>query len=159
LGGNIIKRVGILALVLVAVLLTGCLSPKITFSILPKTINISFDTEEVELKAEVKMSGFGSYIIEQAALELLDEEGESVLKEPKVYTVNQKVTVVPIGSVFKPQVPIATLRLADVYAEILDGQELTEDLYNSELKGRIYTLKITLMGTTNPSAEATLEFK
>lgn len=105
------------------------------------------------------MSGFGSYIIEQAALELLDEEGESVLKEPKVYTVNQKVTVVPVGSVFKPQVPIATLRLADVYAEILDGQELTEDLYNSELKGRIYTLKITLMGTTNPSAEATLEFK
>lgn len=48
--------------------------------------------------------------------------------------------------------------MSDLYDEILDGEELSEELYD-ELKGKTYTIKITLTGTGNPSSQAKLEFK
>jgi len=95
------KRVALLSLVLIAVLLTGC-SPRLEFSITPNPISVTFETEEIELEAKVKMYGFGSYKIEQAALEILDDQGEPVFEEPKVYDINKTVTVVPLGSIGKP---------------------------------------------------------
>lgn len=150
------KRVALLSLILIAVLLTGC-SPRLEFSITPNPISVTFETEEIELEAKVKMYGFGSYKIEQAALEILDDQGEPVFEEPKVYDINKTVTVVPLGSIGKP-VPLARVRMSDLYDEILDGEELSEELYD-ELKGKTYTIKITLTGTGNPSSQAKLEFK
>lgn len=151
-----VKRFSVLiSLVLVAVLLTGCLTPKVNFTISPNPISVKKGQTEVDLVLKVKLSGFSfAYTVESAVVEFFDEDGEAVLEEPIVEELNETI---PVFSGVGKDVKLDAISL-DAFFQGLDP-EYTDVLYDEMLKGKTYSVKITLTGKNPTSNTAMVKFE
>lgn len=144
------RRVGLLStLLLVVVLLTGCLTPKVNFTIHPDPITITAgQTELTGITLRVRLSGFSfAYLVEEAVVTLEDDKSEEVLRE--IVEINTQIPI--IGGLGKD------VDLPDISLEGL--ADLNELVYDEVLKGKDYQLKITLTGKNPTSAQAVVQFR
>lgn len=150
------KRFGLIVVVIVAVLLAGCLAPKVNFTIAPDPIEVTFGQTAIDnVSLEVKLAGFGiDYTVESAIVELLDENGAEAMK-PIEEPLNVRIPVV-VGGLGK-SVDLPSISLEAFYKDI--DPDFAEPIYDTKLKGKTYTLKITLTGKNHTSNTANIVFK
>ncbi|HBG10196.1 MAG: hypothetical protein ACOYER_10445 [Limnochordia bacterium] len=148
------KRFALLALLLAAVLFTGCLSPKVNFKIEPNPIEVTVNqTALTGIKLKVTLSGFSlAYTVEAAVVELYDDEGELV------FTTTEEIDItIPVVSGIGETIDLPDVSLSEIYAEI--DPAFTEAIYNEKLLGKTYKLKITLTGKNPTEDTADIIFK
>lgn len=145
------KHFRLLTIFLVTLLLTGCLAPSLRFTISPNPINITKGTTAIpELTLKVKTKGFGSnFKIDQATVEIKDHEGQRV-GEIQKHEINESVKVI---------VPFVSTSVTLEDIELAGIEKLNEATYDEHLKGKEYTLTITLIGTKNSAASAKIKFE
>lgn len=144
------KKLRLLSLLLlVSVLLTGCLSPKVSLTIEPNPIKVTVGQEEITgLAVWIKTSGFSiRYQLDKVVGILTDADGEIIATMQK--DLDQSTPVVP-G--IKKKVELPAISLAEV-------AELDEALYEEHLKGQEWELEITLIGTKDSNAKAKVLFQ
>jgi len=149
-----VKRFALLALLLAAVLFTGCLSPKVNFKIEPNPIEVTVNqTALTGIKLKVTLSGFSrEYTVEAAVVELYDDEGELV------FTTTEEIGItIPVVSGIGKTIDLPDVSLSEIYAEI--DPAFTEAIYNEKLLGKTYKLKITLTGKNPTEDTADIIFK
>ncbi|HHY09420.1 MAG TPA: hypothetical protein GX528_02510 [Firmicutes bacterium] len=119
------------------------------FEIVPQEIYIVQNQTHIDLKLKVRTSGLGSYTLHRVHVTVEGEDGEELF-EPKTQEINISRTIVP-GVPF--DIDLDPIRL--------DGIEglYSEELYEEHLKGRVFTLEITLEATKNSSNTAKLIFQ
>ncbi len=144
------KRIRLLSLVLLVVLLTGCLSPRIDVAIKPNPIIVTAgmgETEEISLV--FKMKGFSlGYTLKEVLVTLMDEEGDE--KVTKTFDLeNKKIPVLP--GVGHTQA-IGSIPLDEI-------SDLNSEQYDEVLKGKEWRLEIVVVGTKNSEATATVKFE
>lgn len=147
------KSLVLFTVIAAALLLTGCLSPKINFRIEPNPIVVTFDDFALRnVTLHFRLSGIGSYTLKSVLVEGMDNQGELVFSHQE--DMNETIFVVPGVS---DSVDLPTVDLSDLCDEM--GIELSETAYNSELKGKTFQLKITLTGKNPTSDTAELKFE
>lgn len=135
----------VLLVAVAAVMLSGCfgfLKPSLTITIDPDPIEFTFAdlTEEKVINIEFTTKGIGLIKIEQIVFELFepdDDENPITSKEAE-----DDITI--------PVVPGLSKDHDDTFTLPEDLLYDNEDLYNQELKGKTYTLKITISGNMDP---------
>lgn len=135
----------VLLVAVAAVMLSGCfgfLKPSLTITIDPDPIEFTFAdlTEEKVINIEFTTKGIGLIKIEQIVFELFepdDDENPITSKEAE-----DDITI--------PVVPGLSEDHDDTFTLPEDLLYDNEDLYNQELKGKTYTLKITISGNMDP---------
>lgn len=135
----------VLLVAVAAVMLSGCfgfLKPSLTITIDPDPIEFTFAdlTEEKVINIKFTTKGIGLIKIEQIVFELFepdDDENPITSKEVEV-----DITI--------PVVPGLSEDHDDTFTLPEDLLYDNEDLYNQELKGKTYTLKITISGNMDP---------
>lgn len=151
------KRFALLALLLVTVLLTGCLAPKVNFTIKPDPIELTFEKTKVdEITLEVRLSGVGfNYEVKEALIELFEGEpkGEPVYYTSK--TINKRIPVMVPG--YKEKITVKDISLEPFFEQV--NPELSELVYETKLKNKPHTLKITLTGKNPTSNTAKVKFE
>lgn len=143
------KRSLLLFIVVITIFLTGCLSPSINVSIEPEVTTINAgDTQLEGLVLKFKMSGFSfGYRLDEVYVEILDENGDQVTEQ------SQKLNLkIPVIAGVKKDVELDPISLDDI-------EYLTEAAYDEKLKGKDYTLKITVFGAKETSSTATIQFR
>ncbi len=135
------RQLKLLSLLVVVLLLTGCLSPRLNFTISPATIIITEGQDTLEnLVLKVKTSGFSlKYVIDQALVEITGE-----VIDPGITT--------PVGFGAGKDVKLDPISLGSI-------SELQEGAYETALKGKQYTLTIVLTGTKESKATAVVKFE
>lgn len=144
------KRIRLLSLLaLVALFLTGCLAPSLRLTIIPNPIKVTAGQSELkDLKLKVSLSGFSlGYEVETAEVVLKDAAG--VEKKQVTETIGKKFPVVPGVS---HTIALGTISLGDI-------EELSQELYDEHLKGKIWTLTVTLTGTKDSTETANIVFE
>lgn len=147
------KKLGLLSLLLMAVLLTGCLAPKVNFTIEPNPIIVTSDMDKLEeITLKVKLSGFSfAYTVEDAVVELFDDEDELVFEDSQ--EINKRI---PVVSGFGDDIDLPAISLAKLFENI--DPNYTEAIYEAELKDKVYELRITLTGKNPTSSTVNVEF-
>lgn len=136
---------------LAALLLGGCLSPRLDLTISPAVLEIVRGQEKTEdIQLRLKMSGFSSaFWLERVEAVLLDENGEEVLEHTKELNIS-----IPIVSGVKRSQNLGPLDLS-----ALSALYENEEIYDKVLRGKEYLLRITVFGTKTNSADAKVQFK
>ena len=144
------RQLKLLSLLVVVLLLTGCLSPRLNFTISPATIIITEGQDTLEnLVLKVKTSGFSlKYVIDQALVEITGEDRE----EPLLEKVIDPGITTPVGFGAGKDVKLDPISLGSI-------SELQEGAYETALKGKQYTLTIVLTGTKESKATAVVKFE
>lgn len=135
----------VLLVAVAAVMLSGCfgfLKPSLTFTIDPDPIEFTFAdlTEEKDINIKFTTKGIGLIKIEQIVFELFEPDDDE-----NPITSNEVEVDITI-----PVVPGLSKDHDDTFTLPEDLLYDTEDLYNQELKGKTYTLKITISGNMDP---------
>lgn len=148
------KKLGLLSLLLMAVLLTGCLAPSLRVAISPNPIEVVFgDTELKDITVKFSKHGWGSLHVDKLVLVLEDDESKESFGEIEV---NQGIPVVPFGSVTKVLDPI---KIVDILVDVDELIFTDEQVYDEVLRGESYKLIIHVEGTKPTLGTATVEFK
>lgn len=135
----------VLLVAVAAVMLSGCfgfLKPSLTITIDPDPIEFTFAdlTEEKDINIKFTTKGIGLIKIEQIVFELFEPDDDE-----NPITSNEVEVDIPI-----PVVPGLSKDHDDTFTLPEDLLYDNEDLYNQELKGKTYTLKITISGNMDP---------
>ena len=135
----------VLLVAVAAVMLSGCfgfLKPSLTITIDPDPIEFTFAdlTEEKVINIKFTTKGIGLIKIEQIVFELFEPDDDE-----NPITSNEFDVDTPI-----PVVPGLSEDYDDTFTLPKDLLYDNEDLYNQELKGKTYTLKITISGSMDP---------
>lgn len=135
----------VLLVAVAAVMLSGCfgfLKPSLTITIDPDPIEFTFAdlTEEKVINIEFTTKGIGLIKIEQIVFELFEPDDDE-----NPITSNEVEVDITI-----PVVPGLSKDHDDTFTLPEDLLYDNEDLYNQELKGKTYTLKITISGNMDP---------
>ena len=148
------KRLALLGVLLAAVLLTGCLAPKVNFKIEPNPIEVTFEKFELAgVKLHVTLSGFSfGYTVEAAVIEVRDNEGEVVFED--TVKLNKEIPVIPGWT---ETVDLPTVNLASLLSEI--ASEYRKAAYDQKFKDETFELEITLTGKNPTSGKVDLVFK
>lgn len=134
----------VLLVAVVSVLLSGCfgfLKPSLTITVDPDPIVFTFDnlTEEKDIEIQFTTKGIGLMKLEQILVELFkpeeDNDDEPVLTEE----VAIDITI--------PVIPGFTENHNDTLNLPEELQYSTEELYEQNLKGKTYTLRLTISGS------------
>jgi len=125
-------------------MLSGCfgfLKPSLTITIDPDPIEFTFAdlTEEKDINIKFTTKGIGLIKIEQIVFELFEPDDENSITSNEVEV---DITI--------PVVPGLSKDHDDTFTLPEDLLYDNEDLYNQELKGKTYTLKITISGNMDP---------
>lgn len=144
-----VKQFKLFSLLLVVILLTGCLSPRLDFTISPDPIKIQYGQSEVKgLTLNFKTSGFSlSYKLDQVEIRLEDKEDELILNQVK--DLNESIPIVP--GIKKPY-ELPAISLEDI------ANIEPKEAYDVYVKGE-YTLTITVTGTKTSTATAKVIFE
>lgn len=134
----------VLLVAVAAVMLSGCfgfLKPSLTITIDPDPIEFTFAdlTEEKDINIKFTTKGIGLIKIEQIVFELFEPDDENSITSKEVE--------------FNIPIPVVTGFPKDHDDTFTLPEDLpydNEDLYNQELKGKTYTLKITISGNMDP---------
>jgi len=157
------KTYVLVSLILVAVLLTGCLAPKVYVKISPNPIKINpqelyaddFNVKGLELI--LRTSGFSAnYRIEGATVTVIDDE-ENPVFEPRVIEIDRETPIIP-G--IKLTIPAGDVSLRDLFD--YDGEPTEEEFiayYNENWKGKTYKLTITIEGENPTTDTADIKFE
>lgn len=134
----------VLLVAVAAVMLSGCfgfLKPSLTITIDPDPIEFTFAdlTEEKDINIKFTTKGIGLIKIEQIVFELFEPDDENPITSNEVEV---DITI--------PVVPGLSKDHDDTFTLPEDLLYDNEDLYNQELKGKTYTLKITISGNMDP---------
>ena len=134
----------VLLVAVAAVMLSGCfgfLKPSLTITIDPDPIEFTFAdlTEEKDINIKFTTKGIGLIKIEQIVFELFEPDDENSITSNEVEV---DITI--------PVVPGLSKDHDDTFTLPEDLLYDNEDLYNQELKGKTYTLKITISGNMDP---------
>ena len=135
----------VLLVAVAAVMLSGCfgfLKPSLTITIDPDPIEFTFAdlTEEKDINIKFTAKGIGLIKIEQIVFELFEPDDDE-----NPITSNEVEVDITI-----PVVPGLSKDHDDTFTLPEDLLYDNEDLYNQELKGKTYTLKITISGNMDP---------
>lgn len=135
----------VLLVAVAAVMLSGCfgfLKPSLTITIDPDPIEFTFAdlTEEKDINIKFTTKGIGLIKIEQIVFELFEPDDDE-----NPITSNEVEFDITI-----PVVPGLSEDHDDTFTLPEDLLYDNEDLYNQELKGKTYTLKITISGNMDP---------
>ncbi|MGB4245066.1 MAG: hypothetical protein WBK74_05740 [Limnochordia bacterium] len=135
----------VLLVAVAAVMLSGCfgfLKPSLTITIDPDPIEFTFAdlTEEKDINIKFTTKGIGLIKIEQIVFELFEPDDDE-----NPITSNEVEVDITI-----PVVPGLSEDHDDTFTLPEDLLYDNEDLYNQELKGKTYTLKITISGNMDP---------
>lgn len=135
----------VLLVAVAAVMLSGCfgfLKPSLTITIDPDPIEFTFAdlTEEKVINIKFTTKGIGLIKIEQIVFELFEPDDDE-----NPITSNEVEVDITI-----PVVPGLSKDHDDTFTLPEDLLYDNEDLYNQELKGKTYTLKITISGNMDP---------
>ena len=130
----------LLLITAVSLFLTGCfgiLTPSLKIRIEPDPIKFQFGDEKQDVTLKFTTAGLGSLTVDEQAGITGSRQQSSV------------GNLVPIeqSSVIVPGITIAEAVTIDLPAELT---YLDEQLYNAELKGKTYTLIITITGSMDP---------
>ena len=143
------KQLKILSLLVVVVLLTGCLSPMIRFTISPDPIKIQKGQEKLDLTLKFRTSGFGlGYKVDKAIITIVEKNGDALLA-PQTVDLSLSIPVVPF---VKRDVPIKDIPLGEI-------AQLKEEALYEALKEKEYTLKVTIKGTEESLDSAKIVFE
>ena len=132
----------VMLIAVVVVMLSGCfgfLKVGLTIAVEPDPITFTFDelTEEKEITVNFTTKGIGNLTLDKAILELFEpEEAEDPVwdEEHELDTSTLIIPGITVPNTFSLELPS-------------DLQYTDEEEYNQELKGRAYTLKITVTGS------------
>ncbi len=135
----------VLLVAVAAVMLSGCfgfLKPSLTITIDPDPIEFTFAdlTEEKVINIKFTTKGIGLIKIEQIVFELFEPDDDE-----NPITSNEFDVDTPI-----PVVPGLSEDHDDTFTLPEDLLYDNEYLYNQQLKGKTYTLKITISGNMDP---------
>lgn len=135
----------VLLVAVAAVMLSGCfgfLKPSLTITIDPDPIEFTFAdlTEEKDINIKFTAKGIGLIKIEQIVFELFEPDDDENPITSNEVEVDITIPVVPGLSKYHD----------DTFTLPEDLLYDNEDLYNQELKGKTYTLKITISGNMDP---------
>lgn len=144
------------SLLLVVVLLAGCLSARVDFTVSPQQIEIKHGQEVISgLELQFRLSGFSTnYQLDKIMAELVDDKGETLYERTE--ELNESIPVVPLGTILDPiefpDIDLTSIEgLADLHAD--------EDVYNEVLVGKKYKLKLTLLAKRIVEDEVEILFK
>lgn len=168
----------LISLVVVAVLLTGCLTPKANVKIEPNPIVLTaeklLDNDFVikDIKLNLRTSGFSTgYIIEGARVAVLDEEDKSVFE--KMIDIGKKTPIIP-GVSHTEEVPAVSLNDLfdfDVDEDLdigipIDDEDYDQLLkeqftkyYDENWKGKTYKLTVIITGKNPTTDTADIRFE
>lgn len=139
------RYVKITVVALVALLLTGCLQASLSLKISPDPIKFAYGEKSKDITFMFSAVGFGTSRVDSLTMQLLDEDGP-VDKEAKIL----------IG---RHVAPFIDLREAQPLVLPLSFQELDETEYNEQLKGKTYTLAVTVTGSASIETEVDVIFE
>lgn len=143
------RRIGLLAIVVLSMLLTGCLAPSIKLLIDP--IEVNQGDEELEVKMRLRLSGFSmDYEITEVKGTIRDAEGKVLHSFSE--SVKIKFPVAPL--ITQPRTVKIPLAGADFYDALQDP-----NLFAKDLKEHFFELQVVLNGTTKTEGKAQIFFK
>ena len=152
------KHWKLLSLVVAVIFLAGCLAPKINFTIKPDPITIRFQQSELTRDhPAVQNVGFELLLhTGEPVIEVRDGAGEVVYEHTE--SIGESIWVV--GGV-ADDYELPSISLLPLWEEIEQslGFALTEEVYNSELKGQEYELKMILAGKNPTEDTAVVRFE
>lgn len=143
------SSLGLAVVALVALLLTGCLSPSIKVAIDP--IEINQGDKEIEIQMRFRLSGFARrYEITEIEGIIVDAEDNELFSfsEP----MNSHFLVAPLVPV--DRTVTISLEGADFYEALQDPER-----YANDLKGTFGELEVVLSGTTLSKGKTQIFFK
>lgn len=128
-------------------MLAGCLSPSISITVKPDPIKFKFGETSKDITVTFKTSGFGKIKLETLAIQLLDDQEDEVLSEE--VELDKDTYVVPFIS-------FDVEETVELPSELKD---LTEEVYETDLKGKTYSLIISVTGDKPVVAEVDVIFE
>lgn len=138
-----------LGLLLIIFLLAGCsMQGSLLLNITPNPIEFTYDKQSVDTTFKITTEGFGKITIDEISLLVVDESEKEILN--KVIEVNETIDFSLPGVSHKEEF---TFDLKDFY----DG-EINESVYNDELKGKEFSLKIKITGSETTTKEVPIVF-
>ena len=153
---NFKRLILVVSLLGFAFILSGC-GASLSLSIDPNPIRFDVDNLEQEVTVTLRTSGIGSVDIDYMDVLILDDEDEEIYSE--TIEINESSFVVP-GVEVQEDFEI------DVCEMIIDGtgydeidDEVCRELYEEQLQGDEYKLRILVQGSISPTAEADLIFE
>ncbi len=153
----------LLAVVMVAVFLTGCLTPKVIVKIEPNPIKLyasqlfANDFHVKGIKLHLRTAGFSTnYQIEGAVVRVLDEKGKDVF-DPIEVEIGKGTPIVPGIKITEDGPEVSLRELFDYDGEFTEEQFLK--YYNDNWKRKIYKLMVTITGKNPTSDEVEIRFE
>lgn len=131
------RRVRLVAVALALLMLTGCLTASVAISIEPNPIKFKFNETEADITVKFTTKGFLNLKLDEMLVQLFENEDDEEPLWEDTFAIDFSSAVVVPGVEHTEE---ATVQLP---AELV---ELNEDLYNENLKGKEYTLVITVTG-------------
>ena len=128
-------------------MLAGCLSPSISITVKPDPIKFKFGETSKDITVTFKTSGFGKIKLETLAIQLLDDQEDEVLSEE--VELDKDTYVVPFIS-------FDVKETVELPSELKD---LSEEVYETDLKGKTYSLIISVTGDKPVVAEVDVIFE
>lgn len=128
-------------------MLAGCLSPSISITVKPDPIKFKFGETSKDITVTFKTSGFGKIKLETLAIQLLDDQEDEVLSEE--VELDKDTYVVPFIS-------FDVKETVELPSELKD---LKEEVYETDLKGKTYSLIISVTGDKPVVAEVDVIFE
>lgn len=157
------RLISLIAVVMIAVLLTGCLTPKVNVRIEPNPIRLNApqlfadDLHIKNLKLHLRTSGFStSYKIEGVEARVLDDKGELVF-DPIVIEIDKSTPILPGIDFTEDGIEVSLRTLFEYEGEFTEEQFLS--YYNENWKGKVYKLVVTVTGLNPTTDEAAIRFE
>ncbi|MCK9525695.1 MAG: hypothetical protein M0R49_07175 [Limnochordia bacterium] len=151
------------SLVLIVVVLTGCLAPKVNVRIAPNPIKLSAkqlyadDFNVKGLKLHLSTSGFSvNYTIGGAVISVVDDKGDPAL-EPITVEIGKGTPIVPGIEMTENGPEVSLGELFDY-----DGSPTEEQFikyYNENWKDKVYKVSVTITGDNPTSDTADIRFE
>ena len=143
------SSLGLAVIALVALLLTGCLSPSIKVAIDP--IEINQDDKEIDIQMRFRLSGFAArYEITEIEGIIVDAEDNELFSFSKDLDIH--FPVAPL--ITQKRTTKISLEGADFYEALQDPER-----YANDLKGTFGELEVVLSGTTLSKGKTQIFFK
>jgi|AntRauTorcE11897_2_1112592.scaffolds.fasta_scaffold09519_2 hypothetical protein len=137
-----------LGLLLIVFLVTGCsLQGSLSLTVIPNPIEFTFADQSVDTTLKVTTVGFGQITIDDIIILVLDGEEEI---SNDVIEVNETIDFSVPGVSHEEKY---LLDLSDLY-----DQEITQEFYDDNLRGKNLTLKITITGSKTTITKVPIEF-
>lgn len=157
------KWILVVGMVLVAALLTGCLTPKVNVKIEPNPIKLNAEQlwkDNFYVKGIVlhlSTSGFSTnYEIKGGIVTVVDKDGRDVL-DPITFDIGEKTPIVP-GVKLRENGPDFSLgELFDYEGDLTEEQFIA--YYNENWQGKVYELSVTITGKNPTIGKADIRFE